>query len=138
MKWSNHLFTEKPRLTREKKPKIIFFDLETTGVNHPARHDGVQICSIAAATSTANGKWRKFTKFLIPTCNFMFKATEINGMTVVQKKLYKHGKEVKEAVPIATGLQQFIDWLSDFLETHKIIMVRKDLKQRSLVNLFDF
>lgn len=66
----------------------------------------------------------------------MFKATEINGMTVVQKKLYKHGKEVKEAVPIATGLKQFIDWLSDFLETHKIIMVRKDLTALTCFFLF--
>ena len=66
----------------------------------------------------------------------MFKATEINGMTVIQKKLFKHGKEVKEAVPIATGLQQFIDWMSEFLETHKIILVRKYLTMRTDFFLF--
>jgi len=103
---------KKPRLTIEKQTKIVFFDLETTGINHPARHDGVQICSIAAATKTECGKWARFTKFLIPTCNFMYGATEINGMTVRQNQagqsyLYKRGERVKEAVPIQTGLQIF-------------------------------
>ena len=67
--------------------------------------------------------YKCFVEHLIPTVNFSPEATEINGMTVRQNQLYKHGKLVEKAMLIHEGLQQFHKWLTGYGENYEVIMV---------------
>ena len=106
-----------PRPELKKRSRIVYFDLETTGINHSTQHEGVQICSIAAASIFHR---KKFKSFLTPTCNFQSGATRINGMKLINGKLYKHNQPVQNAVKIKKGLQNFFEWISDLLNDQKV------------------
>ena len=49
---------------------FVFFDLETTSIDHSTQHDGVQICSIAASTS--NGSTVHQFNYVFPYTNQQF------------------------------------------------------------------
>ena len=118
------VFTGVPQPESKKQSRIVFFDLETTGIDHSTQHEGVEICSIAASTRS---KKRHFKSFLTPTCNFQIGATRLNGMKLTDGKLYKHNEPVRNAVNIKKGLQNFLEWVSDLINEQtvdKIVLVR--------------
>ena len=90
--------------------KVIYYDLETTGLDHRTRHAGVQICSLGAYFKEKN---EKFMKYLIPTCNVHPMASRINGFQILDDELYKHGELLKDAVPLKRGLEEFLEFLED-------------------------
>ena len=110
--------------------KVLYFDLETTGLNG-------QICSMAFLSSNGG---RKFSKFLIPKCSFHPGATMKNKMTLLSGKLHHNGKIVESAVPIEDGLQHFVDWLKKLIKKYgKIIMVSTyDLCAKHIIKLLFF
>lgn len=79
---------------------VVFFDLETGGFD-VRRHDILQI----------SAKYSKFAfnTYLTPTSPIDQKASEIHGLTSVNKKLYKHGKEVF-TLNMENALNQFLDF----------------------------
>ena len=79
------------------KLRIIYYDLETTGLNFPT-HQGVQICSIAAISH--GDSYSTFNHCFIPTCEIHPKASKINGFKVSGDCLYKNNELVKDALPI--------------------------------------
>ena len=95
--------------------RVIFFDLETTGIDPKTQHDGIQICSMAASTYAKEGEPKKFLAYVKPTCAFQPKASEINGMTMEGDNLMKKGKKVETALLLRNGLQDFLT----FIETIK-------------------
>ena len=99
--------------------RVVYFDLETTGIDHSTQHDGVQICSIAASTSNGSTV-HQFKYSLTPTCNFQTGATRLNGMKLIDGKLYKHNQPVKNAVNIKIGLKKFLEWISDLLNNQRV------------------
>ena len=108
----------------KKRSRIVYFDLETTGINHATKHEGIQIAAIAAASIFPR---KKFKSYLTPTCNFQTGATRMNGMKLINGKLYKHNQPVQNAVKIKNGLQNFCEWLFDLLNDKKvdqIVLVR--------------
>ena len=118
------VFTGVPQPESKKQSRIVYFDLETTGIDHSTQHEGVEICSIAASTRF---KERHFKSFLTPTCNFQIGATRLNGMKLTDGKLYKHNEPVRNAANIKEGLQNFLKWLSDLINEQtvdKIVLVR--------------
>ena len=110
----------------KKRSRIVYFDLETTGIDHSTQHEEIQICSIAASTSNGSTV-HKFKYSLTPTCNFQTGATRLNGMKLIDGKLYKHNQPVKNAVSMKKGLQKFMEWISDLLnhqQIDQIVLVR--------------
>ena len=111
-------------MTLMKSMKIVYFDLETTGINHKTRHEGIEICSIAAIHPASNAK---FSQFWVPQAQFQPGATRVNGMTVKEGKLFKNGEAIKEAVPLKEGLEEFLKFLDrkvmDGDESSQIVLV---------------
>ena len=91
--------------------QVIFFDLETTGIDSRTKHEGIQICSMAASTYNKEGEPEKFVAYLKPTCPFQPGASKVNSMKMKGGDLVKHGKIVKTALSLRNGLQDFIDFL---------------------------
>jgi DNA polymerase III alpha subunit (gram-positive type) len=89
------------------KMKVVFYDLETTGLNPDNNHRDVQICSIGAVYKQTV----TFHQYMVPTCTFSRKATEINGMTNYGGNLYLNGDRVPDAVLMEDGLENFSDFL---------------------------
>jgi DNA polymerase III alpha subunit (gram-positive type) len=83
--------------------KVVFYDLETTGLNPGNNHRDVQIGSIGAVYKQTV----TFHEYMVPTRTFSRKATEINGMTNYGGNLYLNGDWVPEAVPMEDGLENF-------------------------------
>ena len=113
----------------EKKSKkhflTVYFDLETNGIDHKTRHENIQICSIAASTDDGEDS---FESFLIPTEEFQPGATRLNGMELIDGKLYKHNRLVEKAVPMKKGLKMFLRWLYGLLDNNdNIVLVRGHL-----------
>ena len=86
---------------------VVYYDLETTGLNHYERQRGVQIVSIGAVTE--NGA--QFHRYLIPTCGISEGATEVHGITKIDGEIYKNGWLKPNALRPRAGLQAFMDWL---------------------------
>ena len=91
--------------------RVIFFDLETTGVDQRTQHDGIQICSMAASTYAEKGEAKKFSAYVKPTCAFQPIASRINGMTMEGDNLVKDGKIVETALSLRHGLQDFLTFI---------------------------
>ena len=64
---------------------VVYYDLETTGLNNQERQRGVQIVSIGAVTEYG----ATFHRYIIPTCEISEEATNVHS-----------------------GLTCFMDWLS--------------------------
>ena len=112
------------------KLRLIFFDLETTGVNPESNHDGIQICSIAASfvdLEDGQDHSQLFEAYFKPTCDIQPEASKVNGMEMRGNDLFMGGKLVEEALQIDDGIQSFITWINsikdDIGEDTKIVMV---------------
>jgi len=106
---------KKPSSGRKKPElKVVFFDLETTGIDQRTRHDKIQICTISAYHEGA-----MFEGYLKPTNKFQPGATRFNGMSMFRGNLMKNGKKVESAETMASGLRRFIAWLTDVCEPEK-------------------
>ena len=88
---------------------VVFYDLETTGLNNRKRHRGVQIVSIGAVTEYG----ATFHKYFMPTCEISEGATKVHGMYIHKYigLLFKEGL-LMDAVEPKSGLSCFMDWLS--------------------------
>jgi len=105
---------------KDSKDRVIYFSLETTGMNRNRQQDGVQICCMAAYY---NGDM--FEAYLTPTKNFQPGATAYNGMKLSRGVLTKNGKKVECAESMGNGLKRFIEWLSNACDdqTGQLILV---------------
>jgi calmodulin len=88
--------------------KIIYFDLKTTDVKPPSNPDIVQILSIGAISDSG----KKFTQFMIPTCKINPEASRINGMTILDGRLFHKNQVVPNASSVKEGLVEFMNFLA--------------------------
>lgn len=86
-----------------KQPRIVFFDLETTGFDRPIRP--VQIGAIDS--------WGEecFNEFLWPRRHVHPKASLTNGLRTIRGVLYRDGEGALDTVDLEEGLCRFMDWL---------------------------
>lgn len=94
------------------KMKVVYYDLETTGVNHSEKHKNVQIIQIGAVVE---GSDESFSQYLIPTCDIEQESTKIHGIAVKGTGLSLHGKPLK-CTEMSKGLQHFLKFLEDLGE----------------------
>ena len=90
--------------------RIVYFDLETTGLNHRNRHEGVEIISIGAVSM----RGQRFMNFIHPTCPIMPGATSVHGMTSngMGQLIDKYGQVVDTVGP-RTGIRAFLHFLQE-------------------------
>jgi len=91
--------------------KLVFYDLETTGLHVPSGHENVQICAFALRFKDTN---KTSLYHFIPTCGISAGATRINGFQKINENLFKHGEFVEDAYPIADGLEEFYNDIRDY------------------------
>jgi len=82
--------------------KIVFFDLETGGLN--MTDEILQI-------SMKSGK-NDFNSFITPTRSINYSATKVNGLSNVHSKLFKNGHEV-DALPRQIVFEKILQFLKD-------------------------
>ena len=107
--------------------KLVYFDLDTTGLNKPT-HEGVEIVSIGAICDEET-----FHVEMIPTIGISKGASEVNGYRKQGGKLLYRGNEVVEAIQPKDAIKQFLDFLEKQMandETdaggdslHKIVLI---------------
>lgn len=91
--------------------RIIYYDLETTGLKPREGPNGVQIVQIGA-TSRYRGRKTTFGAYLVPSIKVTEPAVSIHGLT--NKEL--HDKLRKgQAHGIKKGLKLFVDWIDDII-----------------------
>ncbi|XP_071399218.1 DNA polymerase III PolC-type-like [Centroberyx affinis] len=83
---------------------IVFFDLETTGLD-TAVCDIVQLSAISGE--------RSFNAYAFPRCPITDDATRVTGFTVRGDALLLHGRPV-DTVPLRQALSSFISFLRSF------------------------
>ena len=95
-----------------KMGKVVYFDLETTGLNHRTQHSGVgvQIISIGAVTS----RNQTFETYILPTCPISQRSSNIHRITLEDGELVdKDGYIIEEAQDPQDGLMDFMEWLEE-------------------------
>ena len=92
--------------------KIVYYDLETTGVNHSEKHKDVQIIQIGAVVEGAD---KVFSQYLVPTCEIDKDSTKIHGISVSKTGLSLHGKPLK-CIEMCEGLKNFLIFLENLGE----------------------
>ena len=93
---------------KEQAMVVIYYDLETTGLNNFRRQRGVQIVSIGAVTEYG----ATFHRYIMPTCKISKGATNIHGIYKENGFLMKNGRVLENALDPQSGLICFIDWLA--------------------------
>ena len=89
--------------------RIVFYDLETTGMSHSDKHRNVQILQIGAVAEDSDDE--VFDQFLLPTCEIDPAATKIHGIATGRHDgLVVNNKKVA-AVEMKLGLERFLSWL---------------------------
>ncbi|KAM8891639.1 DNA polymerase III subunit epsilon-like [Spinachia spinachia] len=83
---------------------IVFFDLETTGLN-------TSVCDIIQLSAVC-GK-RVFNAHVLPTREITEGAKRVTGFTVRDGVLFRHGVPTS-TVPLADALASFLDFLRSF------------------------
>ena len=103
--------------------KIIFFDLETGGLNM-LKHEILQVAVKCGQDS--------FNSYVTPTRAIAPNATQTNGLTKINKKLYKNGKEVL-TLPKKTVLQNLLIFLAKFAKKCILVAHKCEFDSRRLV-----
>ncbi|KAL6106360.1 uncharacterized protein ACO6RY_10252 [Pungitius sinensis] len=83
---------------------IVFFDLETTGLN-------TNVCDIIQLSAVC-GK-RVFNAYMLPTCRITEGAGQLTGFSVSDGALFRDGVPTG-TVPLAEALASFLDFLRSF------------------------
>jgi len=95
---------------------VVFYHFETNGLDSPIRP-----IQIGAIDSYPNSEREAYNQFIVPDRDIHPKATERNGFTKKNNKLYcSHGQAVN-ALDLNMGLIHFAEWLRSF--KGKIILV---------------
>ena len=89
--------------------KVVYFDLETTGLNHRTQHSGVQIISIGAVTS----RTQTFETYILPTCPISQSSSDIHGITLEDGELVDKDGYILQAQDPQDGLMAFMEWLEN-------------------------
>ncbi|XP_034091966.1 DNA polymerase III PolC-type-like isoform X2 [Gymnodraco acuticeps] len=84
---------------------IVFFDLETTGLDAKSCHI-VQLGASCEHLTT-------FNRYILPCIPIEYRATEVNGLTVSYGQLFLHGEPVR-TVSLYHSLKSFIHYLVSF------------------------
>ena len=101
--------------------KIVYYDLETTGLKPLQGNRGVQIISIGAVTD--RGQW--FQNFINPTCAISSGASRINGLyhDSYGDLVDSDGDDIEDVQTPYEGLGKFLDWLQNvgcrYLVSHR-------------------
>ncbi|KAL3061120.1 hypothetical protein OYC64_009350 [Pagothenia borchgrevinki] len=83
---------------------IVFFDLQTTGLDAKSCH----IVQLGASCENTI-----FNRYILPRIPILDEATEVNGFTVRYGQLLLHGEPVR-TVSLYHSLKSFIDYLGSF------------------------
>ncbi|KAM4734673.1 DNA polymerase III PolC-type-like [Anableps anableps] len=83
---------------------IVFFDLETTGLD-TSSCDIIQLAAVCGE--------KVFNKYALPRCTLSTGTTKVTGFTVTPDGLFLHESPV-ETIPIVDLLTSFIDFLRSF------------------------
>ena len=84
---------------------IVYFDLETTGLNHPTQK-GVGIVSIGAILGN-----KKFHRFMFPRYPITPRATEIHGIVKDGDKLLLNGSPISNFSSAEDGIKAFFKFI---------------------------
>lgn len=83
---------------------IVFFDLETTGLD-------TTVCDIIQLSAVCDG--RTFNAYMLPQLELTDSARQVTGFTVVDGELKRHGAPVTTE-PLAEAFGSFLDFLRSF------------------------
>ncbi|KAL0967926.1 hypothetical protein UPYG_G00259920 [Umbra pygmaea] len=84
---------------------IVFFDLETTGLD-------TSVCDIIQLSAICGDK--TYNAYILPRCSMTNQASQVTGFTVSnQRTLLLHGRPV-DTIPLSEALTSFISFLRSF------------------------
>ncbi len=101
----------------------VFYDLETTDLRPEVDHEGVQIVSIGAVTSSRRAR---FERYLYPTCRIEPGATRIHGLVRDRNHgdLYSQNSgNYMDAVSMTEGLNGFMQFLYEVSQNGREMVV---------------
>jgi len=104
--------------------EIVYYDLETTGLNPSNKQKGIELLEIGAISCSLG---LTFQQYILPTTPIPSDATQVHGLFLKKKedssgeldfdRLYikdKGGCREVEAVDKLTGINRFLAWLATF------------------------
>ena len=100
--------------------KIVYFYLETTGINNKSKPENVEIIEIGAHYEN-----KMFHRYIVPNGQITRKSTDVHGLSKRGNVLHHRNKgEIfyAEKNP-RKGLQKFVNWLQELKEETKTSIV---------------
>lgn len=85
---------------------VVYFDLETTGLNRANKHRDVEIVSIGAVADDGS----VFHQLICPNAAIEYQATKVHGFTNSGGILCRNGRQVSALSP-EEGMEAFLDFL---------------------------
>jgi len=109
------LLTNEPKMKVGGKvkglPRVVYYDLETTGLGFHNKHRDIEIVEIGAVDGETK---ETFRQYMLPPGNKIPRdASNVHGIYLRDGALYRDDMEL-ESVDCKTGLQNFLTWLTSF------------------------
>ena len=93
--------------------RLIYYDLETTGLDFHNKHKDIEIVEIGAVDGVTR---ETFQQYIYPAGNHIPQdASNVHGISIENGKLVRNSKPL-DAVDPKTGLSNFLAWLKSFRE----------------------
>ncbi|XP_026996740.2 uncharacterized protein trex3 [Tachysurus fulvidraco] len=98
------LFSRRSHGVTQGGETLLFFDLETTGLN---THE----CDIVQLSAMSGEKI--FNVYMLPRCPIDYGASKVTGLTTNGKTLFLHGQPMP-TLPLVEALKRFISFIKTF------------------------
>eukprot|EP00092_Neocalanus_flemingeri_P092291 GFUD01117149.1.p1 GENE.GFUD01117149.1~~GFUD01117149.1.p1 ORF type:complete len:141 (+),score=40.24 GFUD01117149.1:174-596(+) len=92
-------------------PRLVYYDLETTGLGFHNKHKDIEIVEIGAVDGETKDTFRQY--ILPPGNRIPRDASNVHGIFLKDGNLYRDDEKL-EAVDLKTGLDNFMSWLKGF------------------------
>jgi len=102
---------DKTEMRSAAPSRLVYYDLETTGLGFHNKHRDIEIVEIGAVDGETKETFRQY--ILPPGGHIPRDASNVHGIYLRDGALFRDEKELP-AVDIKTGLQNFLDWLNSF------------------------
>ena len=92
--------------------RLVFYDLQTTGIAHHNKHINIEIVEICAVDIVTKNIFRQY--IIPPSKNIPIEASKVHGIYQKEGGLYRNDEKLEAEEDLKKGLLNFLSWMKSF------------------------
>ena len=92
--------------------RLVFYDLQTTGIAHHNKHINIEIVEICAVDIVTKNIFRQY--IIPPSKNIPIETSKVHGIYLKEGDLYRNDEKLEAEEDLKKGLLNFLSWMKSF------------------------